>query len=142
MTNKETSDEFKKIMGCTVNEWIKNKFKFIHNENIDIISLENIKQLEYFGKTLGFSNEDFKFRFDILSKYFNDYNLNNYILCYIYVENDNKSFDEYLYNQYHQEYFKYYSKNPDIKMLIWTNNKDWCKLNFKFFNTLFIYYSN
>jgi len=137
MTNKE-------IIGCFVDEWLKKIY--IHNKNIDIISLNNIEQIEYFGKTLGFSNEDFKFKFNKLSKYFmnyhNDYNFNNYIMCYIYVEFDNKPFDEDLYNQYHQEYLKYYSKNPDIKMLIWTNNKDWCKLNFKFFNTLFIYYSN
>ena len=75
-----------------------------------------------------------------IMKQYKDFNVNNYIICYIYVEFDNKPFDEKLYNEYHEEYLKYYSKNPNIKLIVWTNNFDWCKLNFKFFNTTYIYF--
>lgn len=73
-------------------------------------------------------------------KYFNDYNINNYLNCYIFVSNkkiETNIFDEDLYDRYHKEYLKFYSINPDIKIIVFTNSVEWCKQNFKFFN---IYY--
>ena len=76
-------------------------------------------------------------------KFFNDYNINNYIICYVYVnENKNFEFDETLYNEYHKEYLKYYSRNSNTKILIITNGKygyKWCKNFMKFFNTYYYY---
>jgi hypothetical protein len=34
------------------------------------------------------------------------------------------------------------AKNPNTKIIVWTNNFNWCKLNFKFFNTAYIYFND
>lgn len=78
-------------------------------------------------------------------KYYNDYNKNNYIACYIHVNEEDiflNRFNEKLYNEYHLDYLKYYYKNPNIKFIVFTNNiysYKWCKIFFKFFNTFYYY---
>ena len=113
-------------------------FNFYKN-NIEITPLTNIKQIELFARKLRYTTKEyFEGNYSRFMKYFNDFNVNNYILCYIYIEDEYKTFDEKLYNEYHKNYFKYYSKNPDIKLIVFSNNHDWCSLNFKFFNTCYI----
>ena len=97
------------------------------------MAISNVEQLKILGYKEEWNNKNYLYHF---MKYYNDFNVNNYIICYIYVEFDNKQFDEKLYNE---EYLKYYSKNSDIKLIVLTNNLNWCKLNFKFFNTMYIY---
>jgi hypothetical protein len=70
--------------------------------------------------------------------YYNDYNVDNYLVCFIYVAEDNK-FDEDLYNRYHYEYLQHYTENPQIKIIVLTNNIVWCKQNLKFFNIYYYY---
>jgi hypothetical protein len=75
-------------------------------------------------------------------KKFNDFDENNYLITYIHGNNRDMSFDEDLYNLYHNEYYKYYFKNPFIKLLIYTNGIKgmyWCRNFFQFFN-MHIYY--
>ena len=107
--------------------------------NVNILPINNDINLNYFLEII-------KVDKTILSSaysYFNDYNINNYITCYLYIEkNKNFEFDEILYNKYHSEYLKYYSRNPNIKILIFTNNiygYKWCKNFMKFFNVYYIY---
>lgn len=130
-----TDEEFKRIMGCTPQEWLNKKIEKdnIYKSNVEILPISNVEQLEILRKNLGYKKEELIN--NNFMKQYKDFNVNNYIICYIYVEFDNKPFDEKLYNEYHEEYLKYYSKNPNIKLIVWTNNFDWCKLNFKFFNT-------
>ena len=77
-------------------------------------------------------------------RYYDDYNINNYIVCYIYISEEDiysNNFNEKLYNEYHLDYFKYYDKNPHIKFIVFTKNTDslnWCRTFFKFFNTHYI----
>jgi hypothetical protein len=149
---EEIIDNFKKTMGCTPQEWlhkriddtINKQFEYhYYKSNVEILPVLNVEQVELFGKNLGYKKEEWNdknFIFHIMKQY-NDFNVNNYIICYIYVEFDNKPFDEKLYNEYHEEYLKYYSKNSDTKIIVWTNNFNWCKLNFKFFNTAYIYFN-
>jgi len=116
----------------------------ICKENLEIIPLNNIDMTIEFMKKLGYIyNYDCIYsRENGYYKYFRDYNINNYIMCYIYVDDEYNKYNEILYNIYHEEYYKYYEKNPDIKILVWTNNADWCKINFKFFNTLYLDFSH
>jgi len=75
-------------------------------------------------------------------KYYNDYDTKNYLITYINPLNRPFKFDEKLYENYHKQYYEYYSKNPLIKLLIYTRGKNgayWCKTFLKFFNTT-IYY--
>ena len=78
-------------------------------------------------------------------KYFNDYNVNNYLVCVMIVpEYKIKDLiynyaDLITYENYQNEYLKYYCENPDIKLIILTNSVEWCKQNFVFFNSF--YYS-
>jgi hypothetical protein len=76
-------------------------------------------------------------------KHFDDYDINNYIICYVYVnEYKNFEFDENLYNEYHKEYLKYYSRNSNTKILVITNGKygyKWCKSFMKFINVYYYY---
>jgi hypothetical protein len=144
-----TDKEFKRIMGCTPQEWLNKKIENTINKqlqhnfyksNIEIMPISNVEQLEILRKNLGYKKEEWinnNFIYHIMKQY-KDFNVNNYIICYIYVEFDNKPFDEKLYNE---EYLKYYSKNSDTKIIVWTNNFNWCKLNFKFFNTAYIYFN-
>jgi hypothetical protein len=109
-------------------------------ENLEIIPLNNAGMTSAFMKKLGYIICDTNLIYgkEIAHyKYFRDYDINNYIMCYIYVKDENDKYNETLYNIYHEEYYKYYEKNPDIKILVWSNNADWCKINFKFFNTLY-----
>ena len=108
--------------------------------SIDLITvdLRDKKELKEYLKLYNLSNnKDIQYHH---FKYFNDYNINNYLNCYIFVSNKNietNIFDEDLYDRYHKEYLKFYSINPDIKIIVFTNSVEWCKQNFKFFN---IYY--
>jgi hypothetical protein len=143
----KNANEFKRIMRCTPQEWLNKQIEKNNNlyykNNIEIMSISNVEQLEILRKNLGYKKEEWNNNsiYHIMKAY-NDFNVNNYIICYIYVEFDNKPFDEKLYNEYHKEYLKYYSKNSDIKLIVWTNNLNWCKLNFKFFNTIYIYFQD
>jgi hypothetical protein len=143
----KNANEFKRIMGCTPQEWLNKQIEKNNNlyykNNIEIMPISNVEQLEILRKNLGYKKEEWNNNsiFHIMKAY-NDFNVNNYIICYIYVDFDNKPFDEKLYNEYHEEYLKYYSKNSDIKLIVWTNNLNWCKLNFKFFNTIYIYFQD
>ena len=152
MTNKEIVNDFKRTMGCTPVEWlnkqieknnIKKDINNFYKNNIEILPISNVEQLKLLGKNLGYKEEEWNDNNYLyhMMKYYKDFNVNNYIICYIYVEFDNKPFDEKLYNEYHEEYLKYYSKNSDTKIIVWTNNFNWCKLNFKFFNTVYIYFN-
>ena len=148
-------NEFKRTMGCTPQEWLNKEIEKndnikkaiikhnIYKNNIEILPISNVEQLKLLGKNLGYKEEEWNNNNCLyhIMKYYKDFNVNNYIICYIYVEFDNKPFDEKLYNEYHEEYLKYYSKNPNIKLIVWTNNLNWCKLNFKFFNTSYIYFN-
>jgi hypothetical protein len=104
-----------------------------------------MKIIEYSNKL---ENEKFYVNYNIGSdisyamKKFGDFDENNYLITYIHGINKNMSFDEDLYNSYHNEYYKYYSKNPLIKLLVYTNGKKgvyWCWHFFQFFN-MHIYY--
>ena len=104
-----------------------------------------MKIIEYSNKL---ENEKFYEKFNIGSdisyamKKFGDFDENNYLITYIHGINKNMSFDEDLYNSYHNEYYKYYCKNPLIKLLVYTNGKKgvyWCCHFFQFFN-MHIYY--
>ena len=78
-------------------------------------------------------------------KYFNDYNVNNYLVCVIHIDEykiKNLIYtdgDLVMYDNYQNEYLKYYFENPDVKLIVLTNSVEWCKQNFIFFNTF--YYS-
>ena len=102
---------------------------FIYNKNIEIVQLNNIEKVKTFMKTLGHKNADIFYNYKYMPhcKYFHDYDKNNYILCYIYIDNEDKPFDEILYNDYHKKYLKYFENNHNIKIIIWTNNVNWCK---------------
>lgn len=77
----------------------------LYQQNLEIIQLNNIMQAKIFIII--------KIKLVII---------NNYIMCDI----DNDKYDEILYNFYHKEYIKYY----DTKIIVWTNNANWCKNNF------------
>ena len=73
-------------------------------------------------------------------KHYNDYDTKNYLITFINPLNRPFKFDEKLYENYHKQYYEYYSKNPLIKLLIYTIGKKvvyWCKTFLKFFNTIY-----
>ena len=110
-------------------------------ENLEIIPFNNENLIKAFIIKLGYIDNLNTIYHNIsrtFYRYFNDYNINNYIICHIYTVNP--EYDDILYNTYHKEYYKYYEKNPDTKIIIWTNDKELCKINFKFFNVFYIYY--
>jgi len=85
--------------------------------------------------------EDFNLNYltiNTIFNYFNDFNVNNYIFTYIYIDDDiDDSFNPTLYNKYYNIYKKYY--NSDFKFVIITNNIKYCKDYIKFFNCFYIY---
>lgn len=115
----------------------------VYCRNIKIFEWSNENERNKLISRLNIHYNNFSYIF----KYFNDYNYNNYLVCYIYPKDDdvnNNKFNEKLYNEYHNDYLKYYQKNPDIKLIIITNNKEsylWCKTFFKFFNIFYYYFS-
>ena len=114
----------------------KNRHNVYYN-NIKMCSLINeIEIMKFYERLKLLNNTESAF------KYFNDYKKENYIVCYIYVDENTKfEFDENLYDIYHSDYMKFYSKNPEIKLLMYTNGKKgfiWCNTFMKFFNS-FIY---
>jgi len=73
-------------------------------------------------------------------KYFNDFYKNNYTITYLNNEFDKKyEFDEELYDIIHSQYLEFLNKNPNTKLIIYTNGFYWCKNYLKFINS-FIYY--
>jgi hypothetical protein len=73
-------------------------------------------------------------------KYYNDYDTKNYLITFINTANRPFKFDEELYEVFYKQYYEYYSKNPFIKLLIYTRGKNgayWCKTFLKFFNTIY-----
>lgn len=111
-----------------------------YNKNIDIFELKNTYERDCFFKNI-ICLPNFSAPFN----YFKDYNIDNYLACYIYINEFQpyiEVFDENLYNKYHASYYKYYYKNPDIKLIVYTNSKTtykWCRIYFKFFNVYYIY---
>ena len=108
--------------------------------NLEIFHLNNYDEKHKFLQKIDCGDN-----LDAAFNNFNDYNIDNYIACYIYVSNYNticNKFDEELYNKYHKDYIKYYSANPNIKLVVYTNSKKsskWCINFFKFFNTFYYY---
>jgi len=108
--------------------------------NLEIYPINNKDERHIFLQKINCDNN-----LDAVFKTFDDYNINNYIACYIYVSNYIaicNNFDEELYNKYHNDYIKYYSVNPNIKLIVYTNSKmssRWCINFFKFFNTFYYY---
>ena len=76
-------------------------------------------------------------------KKLNDYNKDNYLITYCNVEFDKEyEFNQEYYDIIHTQYLDYLSKNPNSKLIIYTNGLYgfyWCKNYLKFFNS-FIYY--
>jgi len=113
------------------------------NRNIKIFKWSNKNDKKYFIIKIGFPEN---LSISNAFKHYKDYNENNYIVCYIYVDDEEiikNEFNEKLYNEYHSDYLKYYEKNPNIKFIIFTNSKEsvyWCKNFFKFFNSYYYYY--
>ena len=105
-------------------------------------------------KVYKYTNDRFNFHFkysfpgyiDEAIKYFNDNNQDNYVMCYIYIDNYRTfKFDEDLYNNIHNQYLQYLIENPNTKIIICTNNKygyNWCKNYLKFINSFVYYKSN
>jgi len=83
---------------------------------------------------------------DIAMKNFNDYNKDNYVICNVNITyKKDLIFDENLYNIYHKQYLEYLSKNPNIKLIIYTNSKYgsyWCSIFLKFINSYIYYMKN
>ena len=114
-----------------------------YKSNIDIFELKNTEERCAFYKIINLDD-----KVDVVCNHFKDYNINNYLACYIYLNEFQpyiEVFDEKLYNKYHATYYRYYSKNNDIKLIVYTNNKlayKWCRIYFKFFNVFYIYISS
>jgi hypothetical protein len=114
-----------------------------YKSNIDIFELKNSDERHNFYKKIHLDC-----KLNMIFNNFKDYNINNYLACYIYLNEFQayiEVFDEKLYNKYHATYYKYYSKNNDTKLIVYTNNKlayKWCRIYFKFFNVLYIYISS
>lgn len=112
----------------------------IYKNNLEIFRLNNKDERHKFLQKIDCSGN-----LDAVFKFYNDYNINNYIACYIYVSDNqiyNNKYDKNLYNKYHNDYIKYYSENPNIKLVVYTNSKKsskWCTNFFKFFNTFYYY---
>lgn len=66
----------------------------ICKENLEIIPLNNIDMTIEFMKKLGYIYDCIYSRENGYYKYFRDYNINNYIMCYIYVDDE--------YNKYNK----------------------------------------
>jgi len=106
--------------------------------NIKFVSVKDEKNIIKFYNTLGLCYD-----INYAINYFKDKNKENYMVCYIYIDKFTKfEFNEELYNMCHSDYIKYYSKNPNTKFIIYTNNKKaniWCKTFLKFFNCMYYY---
>ncbi len=103
-----------------------------------IYSYNNIKDCLEFYSTYSISRCINK-----VMKYFNDNNIDNYVMCYIDIIYKRAfEFDEDLYNNIHKQYLEYLIKNPDTKLIIYTNGKygyNWCTRYLKFINTRILY---
>jgi hypothetical protein len=118
---------------------LKNYFTYyLINDDTDIYSYSNIKECQEFYKKYKILND-----ISFAMKYFNDFNKNNYTITYLNNEFDKKyEFDEELYDIIHIQYLEFLNKNPNTKLIIYTNGLYgfyWCKNYLKFINS-FIYY--
>ena len=81
-------------------------------------------------------------------KKFNDYNENNYLVCeglHIVDPSTIIDFNEDIYNNIHEQYYKYYQENNNIKIIIYSNGNYshyWCIVNLRFINVYYYIYNN
>lgn len=82
--------------------------------------------------------------FDKIKKYFNDNNINNYLLIHIRRTDFLEDYSDTNINYYIEAYKKYFTDN--INVLIFSDDIEWCKYNIKLNNIYYVddinYYKN